>query len=55
MKFAGHREVEHVCSTGSWRAISNTIVDIFYLSGTCYTSYVPNLRIEKQSEAGSYT
>lgn len=52
MKFAGHREVDHVCSTGSWRAISNTIVDIFYLSGTCYTSYVPNLRIEKQSEAG---
>lgn len=52
MKFAAHREVEHVCNTGSWRAISNTIVDIFYLSGTCYTSYVPNLRIEKQSEAG---
>lgn len=52
MKFAEYREVAHICSTDRWRAISNEIVDIFYLSGICYTSYVPNLRIEKQSEAG---
>ena len=52
MKFAEHREVAHICSTDRWRAVSNEIVDIFYLSGICYTSYVPNLRIEKQSEAG---
>lgn len=52
MKFAEHRDVNHACSTGRWRAVSNEIVDIFYLSGTCYTSYVPNLRIEKESEVG---
>lgn len=52
IEFANCREVQHVCPTGQWRAISNRIVDIFYLCGTAYTSYVPNLRISMDSEIG---
>lgn len=50
MKFADTREVCHKCSTGEWRAISNMIVDIFYLLGVSYTSYVPNITINKTSK-----
>lgn len=46
------KKVEQVCSVSEWRAISNEIVDIFYLLGTAYTSYVPNSRIDMNSELG---
>lgn len=52
MEFASNKESMHVYSTGRWRAVSNAIVNIFYLSGATYTSYVPNLRIKKESKIG---
>lgn len=37
---------------GSWREISGKIIDVLYLMGQSYTSYVPNARIPMQSVAG---
>ena len=52
MIFSKTREVCHKYSTGKWRAVSNMIVDIFYLLGVSYTSYVPNAKINKESILG---
>ena len=51
-KFLSSVKVELDCKKGEWRAISNTIVDIFYLLGQPYTSYVPNSRVPMKSELG---
>lgn len=51
-EFTLYKDVEHTYDTGMWRAISNEIINIFYLSGTAYTSYVPNLKIDKNSDVG---
>lgn len=43
---------EYEYPTGKWRSISDEIVEIFYLTGTPYTSYVPNMRIPADSQWG---
>ena len=50
--FLNHKEVEKICNTAQWRAISNDIVQVFYALGVPYTSYVPNGRVAIDSEAG---
>lgn len=40
------------CKKREWRATSNMIVDMFFLLGQPYTSYVPNSRIPMKSELG---
>ncbi len=47
-----NRHTEIVCSQAEWHNISNQIVDIFYLMGQPYTSYVPNYRVQEDSDAG---
>lgn len=51
-EFEKIKKVEKICSVSEWREISDEIVDIFYLFGTAYTSYVPNSRIDTYSELG---
>ena len=51
--FLKERDVNLRCTTSQWRAISNEIVNVFYLLGHPYTSYVPNSMIHMQSELGS--
>lgn len=51
-KFLSNVKAELDCKGREWRAISNMIVDIFYLLGQPYTSYVPNSRIPMKSELG---
>lgn len=46
------RHTEVVCTKAEWRNISNQIVDIFYLMGQPYTSYIPNYRVQEDSYAG---
>lgn len=41
------------CTISSWKPFSGQIVDIIYLSGQTYTSYVPKLRFTMNSEAGN--
>lgn len=50
--FLSHKEVEKICNTAQWRAISNDIVQVFYALGVPYTSYVPNGRVAIDSDAG---
>lgn len=40
------------CTTSEWRLFSGKIVDMIYLSGQTYTSYVPKLTILMDSDAG---
>lgn len=40
------------CTRSSWKDISGQIVDILYIMGQPYTSYVPNARIKMESKAG---
>lgn len=47
-----NRHTEIVCTKAEWRSISNQIVDIFYLMGQPYTSYIPNYRARWDSSAG---
>lgn len=47
-----NRHTEIVCTQAEWHNISNQIVDIFYLMGQPYTSYVPNYRVREDSHAG---
>lgn len=51
-EFQADKETKRVCGTGQWRALSNEIVNIFYLTGETYTSYVPAFRIPADSEYG---
>lgn len=51
-EFLSNVKAEQDCKKGEWRAISNTVVDIFFLLGQPYTSYVPNSRIPMKSELG---
>lgn len=41
------------CTISSWKLFSGQIVDIIYLSGQTYTSYVPKFRFSMNSEAGN--
>ncbi|MCI8660083.1 MAG: hypothetical protein HFG54_07545 [Lachnospiraceae bacterium] len=50
--FLSNVKVEFDCRKDKWRAISNMIVDIFFLLGQPYTSYVPNSRIPLKSDLG---
>lgn len=50
--FLQERDVHLKCNTAQWRSISNEIVNIFYLLGPPYTSYVPNAIIRMESELG---
>lgn len=43
-----NRHTEIVCTQAEWHNISNQIVDIFYLMGQPYTSYVPNYRVREE-------
>lgn len=49
-------DAEHVieCSQSSWRRVSSRIVDVLYIMGQPYTSYVPNARINMNSEIGEH-
>lgn len=40
------------CTISDWKLFSGQIVDIIYLMGQTYTSYVPKLRFKKDSETG---
>lgn len=40
------------CSPSGWKYLSGKIVDIMYLSGRPYTSYIPNARIMFHSASG---
>ncbi|MCI9526632.1 MAG: hypothetical protein HFH37_06910 [Lachnospiraceae bacterium] len=54
MESLKNRKVQKICSEGEWRLISDRIVGSLYLLGQPYTSYVPNMRIEGDSEFGRY-
>lgn len=45
-------KVDRQCETSEWRGITDKIVDIFYLTGRPYTSYVPNLILDISSGPG---
>lgn len=51
-KFLSSVHAELNCEKREWRATSNMIVDMFFLLGQPYTSYVPNSRIPMKSELG---
>lgn len=40
------------CTQSSWKEISGQIVDVLYIMGQPYTSYVPNVRIHIESDEG---
>lgn len=46
------RKVKKICNKAQWYEISNEIIDIFYLLGQPYTSYIPNCRICEKTETG---
>ena len=39
-------------SSYEWRGITDMVVDIFYLTGQPYTSYIPNIVLKTESEQG---
>lgn len=43
----------HQCTISDWKPFSGQIVDTIYLLGQTYTSYVPRLRINMDSEFGN--
>lgn len=45
-------KAQEIFDDNDWRKTSNQIVDMFYLLGQPYTSYVPNYRIRYDSEEG---
>ncbi len=45
-------KVDRQCETSEWRVITDKIVDIFYLTGRPYTSYVPNIVLDVSSVPG---
>lgn len=44
--------VDKLVSIHAWRAIVDTIIDVLYLSGRPYTSYVPNIVLKSSSVPG---
>ncbi len=51
-EFLSRVKVKKDRKKSEWRAISNMIVDMFFLLGQPYTSYVPNSRVSLKSELG---
>lgn len=49
----GKAQVDRLCGTHEWRVITDEIVDIFYLTGHAYTSYVPNVVLKGDSSLRS--
>ena len=45
-------KVDRQCATSEWRVITDKIVDIFYLTGRPYTSYVPNIVLDVSADLG---
>lgn len=41
--------IQHYVSEGEYLAISDMVIDVLYLAGQPYTSYVPNIVIQKES------